>query len=353
MFERRSEWFQHEIQAHRREWCCNAPGHDSFTDKLEFMKHMESNHQQTAEPAELPRIVDFFERPMERSQASCPLCPAKESRFFAAKRLEKHLARHMEALALFALPRSHSLRSQGSINSADSGVAVEASEESCSSPYSPSPIERRAESEVTDNHAENLENEAQLQEASDFDTLIRDFCTIGECRNTVAPTAYLKELERAAVAKHSLRTVRAAIEELMDASVSSNPERLSSSNVLIDRGFDKGPVPEIKIKDVLMKVCAMIRSERPGHNSSNEPLQPLEEMKILSFITLMADSVDTLDFKGDWQALEARLRTLISDLGVLRTITSGPEEEWVIVPGILFNQKFKFRTLRCTSSQKV
>ena len=330
MFERRSEWFQHEIHIHRREWCCNAPGHDPFTDRLEFMNHMESRHQQTAEPAELPRIVEFFERPMERSQASCPLCHAQESRVFPARRLEKHLAWHMEALALFALPRNHNPRSQGSINSADFDVAVGASEESCSSLYSPSPIERRAESEVTDSHTENLENQAQLQEGSDFDTLIRGFCIIEECQNTVAPTAYLKKLERAAVAKHSLRTVRAAIEELMDAPVSSKPERPSSSSNFIDRGFDNGPVPEIKIKDVLMKVCAMIRSERSRYSSGNEPLQPLEEMKILSFITLMADSVNTLDIKGEWdepQALESQLRTLISDLGVLRTITSGPEEE--------------------------
>ena len=330
MFERRREWFQHEIQVHRREWCCNAAGHDPFTDKLDFMKHMESDHQETAEPAELPRILEFFERPMERSQASCPLCPAKESRFFPARLLEKHLARHMEALALFALPRNNSLRSQGSIDSADSGVGVRASEEDCFSLKSPSLEERRAESEFTNNHTETLEDEARLPEGSNFDTLIRDFCTVGECRNTVATTAYLEKLERAAVAKHSLQTVRAAIEELMNASVSSNPERLSSSNILINRGFNKGPVPEIKITDVLVKVCAMIRSERSRDDSGSEPLQSLEDKKILSFITLMADSVNTLDFKEDRdepQALESRLRTLISDLAVLSPITSGPKEE--------------------------
>ena len=170
MFERRREWFQHEIQVHRREWCCNAAGHDPFTDKLDFMKHMESDHQETAEPAELPRILEFFERPMERSQASCPLCPAKESRFFPARRLEKHLARHMETLALFALPRINNSRSQGSNNSADSVFGVGLSEENSPSLNSPSLKERRAESEVTNHHTKNPENKARLQEGSDLDT---------------------------------------------------------------------------------------------------------------------------------------------------------------------------------------
>ena len=267
---------------------------------------------------------------MERSQASCPLCPAKESRYFPARRLEKHLAWHMETLPLFALPRNNNSRSQGSINPADSVIGVGASEESCSSLKSLSLKERRAESEVINNHTETLENAARLQEGSDFDTLIRDLCTVGECRNTVATAAYLEKLKRAAVAKHSLQTVRAAIEELNDASVLSNPERLSSSNTLIARGFNKGRVPETKITDVLMKVCAMIRSERSRYNSGSEPLQSLEDKKILAFITLMSDSVNTLDFEEDPdepQALESQLRTLISDLGVLSTITSGPEEE--------------------------
>lgn len=330
MFERRKDWFQHETQIHRREWCCNAAGHDSFTDKLEFVKHVESNHQEIAEPAELTRILELFERPMERSQASCPLCPAKELRFFPARRLERHLAQHMEAFALFALPRSNNSRRQGSINSADSDIGAGASEESCYSLNSRSVRENRAGSGVTTNHTESLENEARLQEGSDFDTVIREFCTVGECRNTVVTTAYLKRLERAAGAKHSLRTVRAAIEELVTASVLSNTERLSSSSMLRDRGFNKGPVPEIKVTDVLMKVCAMIRSERYIYDPVSETLQTLENKKILSFITLMADSVNTLDFREDQdepQALESRLRMLISDLVVLSTITSGPEEE--------------------------
>ena len=330
MFERRRDWFQHKTQIHRREWCCNAAGHDPSTDKLEFVKHVESNHQEIAEPAELTRILELFERPMERSQASCPLCPAKGSKFFPARRLEKHLAQHLEAFALFALPRSNNSRCQGSVNSAKSDVGIGASEESCYSLNSLSVRENRAESGVTTDHTESPGNEARLQEGSDFDTLIRDFCLGGECRNTVVPTAYLERLERAAGTKHSLRTVRAAIEELVNASVSSNTERLSSSSILRDRGFSQGPVPEIKVTDVLMKVSAKIRSERYRYDPISETFQTLEDKKILSFITLMADSVNTLDFREDQdepQALESRLMMLISDLGVLSTITSGPEEE--------------------------
>ena len=163
----------------------------------------------------------------------------------------------------------------------------------------------RAESGITTDHTESPRKEARLQEGSDFDTLIRDFCTVGECRDTVVPTTYLKRLERVAGVKHSLRTLRAAIEELVNASVLSNTERLSSSSILRDLDFSQGPVPEIKVTDVLMKVSATIRSERYRFDPVSEAFQTLEDKKILSFITLMADSIDTLDFRENQD--EARL----------------------------------------------
>ena len=122
MFEGRAEWFRHETQTHRREWSCNATGHSAFQDKEGFREHIEKHHQEVASSTQLSMVLDFFERAMETTSASCPFCFAEGSRNLSAKHLEKHLAGHMEALALVALPRDKNAgdgESAGSISTPD------------------------------------------------------------------------------------------------------------------------------------------------------------------------------------------------------------------------------------------
>ena len=96
---------------------------------------MELSHPDMTTPASLPSILDFFERPIEITCSSCPLCLAENSMNLSAKRLEKHLGRHLEALALFALP-SKNHASDG--ESAGSDVAARASTSSDSNSHPPS-----------------------------------------------------------------------------------------------------------------------------------------------------------------------------------------------------------------------
>ena len=112
MFEKRADWFRHERRNHRREWCCNASDHDAHQDKESFKKHMSEQHEVTQ--AQLSSVLALCERPLETTPSSCRLC---DSKGLSPEQLETHLARHMEALALFALPKTYDRREDESDDS--------------------------------------------------------------------------------------------------------------------------------------------------------------------------------------------------------------------------------------------
>ena len=177
MFERRAEWFRHETQIHRREWCCNVIGHSAFQDKERFREHIEEHHQELTSSRPPSRSVfDFFERAMESTLASCSLCFAESSSNLSAKRLEKHLARHMEALALFALPRDNNA---GDGKPAGSDVAAGAFSTTDSDSSSRSNT-KATNIDIVRPGIGTMEkiSEIFLRQKARFDSVIQDFCTI-------------------------------------------------------------------------------------------------------------------------------------------------------------------------------
>ncbi|KFZ13509.1 hypothetical protein V502_06562 [Pseudogymnoascus sp. VKM F-4520 (FW-2644)] len=115
MFRSRHEWFTHELQNHRREWASH--------------RNCARNHLSSSP---LKALIMLSEEPIDKfSSAACPLCndwetdmvrkqAILESVFPLRNRLEnkddlhskprlfrRHLGRHMEQLALFALPPNH------------------------------------------------------------------------------------------------------------------------------------------------------------------------------------------------------------------------------------------------------
>jgi len=75
--------------------------------------HILAKHPNIAPKEELPDIVAQCEEPINRpTAADCPLCDDWEKNFAKSQyggdfsKLRKHLGRHMEQLALFALPRA-------------------------------------------------------------------------------------------------------------------------------------------------------------------------------------------------------------------------------------------------------
>jgi hypothetical protein len=125
MFRSRNEWFAHELQNHRREWTCPYCDHVPFSGKAMFSKHVTSVHGAGAGP-QLEALILQCEEPVDKiSPAACHLCneweanlldsnqEAKRAFLNEGKKLEpygtlaqfrRHLGRHMEQLALFALP---------------------------------------------------------------------------------------------------------------------------------------------------------------------------------------------------------------------------------------------------------
>jgi len=98
LYATRREWIYHEMQMHRRQWKCR-PCKDSFKTKEAMASHLRSSHPEWEE-RQLPAVLEVSEAPLDGSQQSCPLCQLP----FSLSVLLRHVAGHMEQLALFVLP---------------------------------------------------------------------------------------------------------------------------------------------------------------------------------------------------------------------------------------------------------
>ncbi|KAH7400308.1 hypothetical protein BKA64DRAFT_479224 [Cadophora sp. MPI-SDFR-AT-0126] len=127
MFCTRNEWFAHELQVHRREWICSSCS-ELFASKDSFKTHLLS-HNPSLAGSELDAIILQSEEPVDRFPASaCSFCDrwkeeimnpnqtgkmeslsdGKDAAPYGTKdQFRRHLGRHLEQLALFALPRDN------------------------------------------------------------------------------------------------------------------------------------------------------------------------------------------------------------------------------------------------------
>ncbi|KAH3913620.1 hypothetical protein HBH56_105500 [Parastagonospora nodorum] len=101
-YESRHEWFQHELQAHRKYWECIIGCNTVFQCSNELYEHIESKHAELARKARIKDIVRSCERQYSMDQeACCPLCTEKQR---SLTQLRRHLGKHHEQLSLFAIP---------------------------------------------------------------------------------------------------------------------------------------------------------------------------------------------------------------------------------------------------------
>ncbi|KAL9023362.1 MAG: hypothetical protein Q9180_008266, partial [Flavoplaca navasiana] len=103
MFERRRDWFGHELQVHRVEWCCNTPGHQAYGTREEFRIHL-NRHDEQYDDDQLGLMVDMFKRPAMESAFLCPICKDDRYQPLGVDKFEEHLGRHLEMISTFALP---------------------------------------------------------------------------------------------------------------------------------------------------------------------------------------------------------------------------------------------------------
>ncbi|TVY80276.1 NAP1-binding protein [Lachnellula suecica] len=110
----------------QREWVCQYCQHSAFNSAAEYTNHMESTHPSILKESQLEALLLQSEEPVDKiSSTACPLCDEWEANlnhskqnakrlllnggkvvepYGTTKQFRRHLGRHMEQLALFALP---------------------------------------------------------------------------------------------------------------------------------------------------------------------------------------------------------------------------------------------------------
>ncbi len=121
LFADRHTWFNHELECHRLEWSCRFCSHPPFSSETKFSTHMRTRHTHFSSSAHLPALIRASRQSVDRiSAAACPLChwdaklrdlnthmASEKTLVVTREQFRKHLGRHMEQLALFALPQSY------------------------------------------------------------------------------------------------------------------------------------------------------------------------------------------------------------------------------------------------------
>lgn len=102
LFEDRNRWFEHEREMHMRFWQCGEGCHETFTSKFCFENHQRREHHKTFIPNQSIAFQNMHESQVDaKMTVECPLCQEKTP-FFPQYR--RHLGKHQEQLALFAVP---------------------------------------------------------------------------------------------------------------------------------------------------------------------------------------------------------------------------------------------------------
>lgn len=115
MYESRRKWYGHELQHHRRWFSCNGHCERVFPSADLLVAHMKDTSSGKIVDTQVPMLIRMSTVPIDRSaESSCPLCL---SVIAGSNQFRKHLGRHMEEIALFALPKSYA----GSEDSTDPG----------------------------------------------------------------------------------------------------------------------------------------------------------------------------------------------------------------------------------------
>ena len=118
MFEKRSQWIKHEMSEHRRRWTCRLCAKTTFNTEADLQKHLEVSHGLPSDDNTQTILVESGSCITDLIPVQdCLLCDwstimtninpqAEDTTELAVpyRRFMKHVAGHLEELALFALP---------------------------------------------------------------------------------------------------------------------------------------------------------------------------------------------------------------------------------------------------------
>ncbi|KAI1122742.1 hypothetical protein F5Y10DRAFT_270798 [Nemania abortiva] len=126
MFGDSRAWFDHELRCHRKQWVCILCSKGPFRTPTDFKLHTKNNHAHLLlDGGELEHFMDAGQRPVDTIAADeCPFCddwevtlkddttvspstdPSGIVMTVEPVQFRRHVASHMEQLALFAIPRN-------------------------------------------------------------------------------------------------------------------------------------------------------------------------------------------------------------------------------------------------------
>ncbi|KAL2066193.1 hypothetical protein VTL71DRAFT_2264 [Oculimacula yallundae] len=142
MFESQNQWFEHEMRFHRKQWACQHCKEATVQTRPDLEKHMSLIHADKLHERPLEGLLDACQ--ISRVNATeCPLCIEYGEKFqkinrstkcdVSLKQFQEHLGRHMEQLALSALPQEEV--------DGDEGLASDDAESSSTRSYEGIPYE--------------------------------------------------------------------------------------------------------------------------------------------------------------------------------------------------------------------
>lgn len=119
LYDSRQDWVQHENSEHRKIWRCLEHSDQVFKRLETYKRHLKEQHAASiSDEATSIRIIQNSESVSGDVGRVCPVCTVELN---TTRRLEGHIALHLERFARFSLPRSVINDDDGS--DADSGKA--------------------------------------------------------------------------------------------------------------------------------------------------------------------------------------------------------------------------------------
>ncbi|KAG9250111.1 uncharacterized protein F5Z01DRAFT_428247 [Emericellopsis atlantica] len=151
-----NEWFSHEMETHRVQYACPLCPNKVFEHKKHYLAHIHKHHPTLLEHADKHLVLDMARQPLERIPAQdCPCCSDWVDRVRARAHppptspddtvcvvptiFKRHLASHLEQLALFAIPLGSNVSEANSDDAIQTAADVpsQASNDSVLQFYSP------------------------------------------------------------------------------------------------------------------------------------------------------------------------------------------------------------------------
>lgn len=105
-FARRHEWILHEIENHWMSYVCPYSCSETFQSRSKCVEHVHITHPGNVPEHQLEAMINHSCRPVRaEDEMSCPMC---HESLGSVKKYQRHVGRHQEQLAIFALPTTQS-----------------------------------------------------------------------------------------------------------------------------------------------------------------------------------------------------------------------------------------------------